>query len=289
MRTLTITFKGLLVLLLLVLAGTAQAADCRWKQETAASLYKRGSTAAFSRHFICPAQARGEVEVEMRALSSGTQLDQSSKQLEPEGKWQRMKRLSVDAYPSSYCEGEPPEDTRKLLRRSNGRESAHYIVPIQVQVRGTGDLVALNSRYEMDVYCSLCRRSSIGHRFGFFTGQWDEETRLSGRLPADWYECARFESTLNMRFFAGATEGEVRQAIVPIYVLEGLEDQWVQDGDNYRLDVEAPHAALCEHQQASGEKQVYAWEVHGRGKLMAIGGLGRSLFRLNCPEAEAGN
>jgi hypothetical protein len=180
--------------------------------------------------------------------------------------------LAARLFPGQACDKNLPPGGRRVVQGPPGKELVMQMVPVRARVVAEGDLAPMAFTSDVVEYpCPACLMDSgsMGVR-----AEGDGSLVLKAEVSREWFECARFQATLNLSGFVGKSEDEVESALRPDFVWEGLEKAFKREGDKYVLHKPLPMAQLCK----MGKK--WGFDLWGRGQLSRSGG--RSFYELPC-------
>ena len=266
----------------------ARAEPCAWRDDpTAPAFATPGRMAVYQRTFTCPGTAHGTWELRFEAVVGGLRkaVDTKKGKVEARGRWMRETAVHDPLAPSQFCpETVPPAAPIALGPDSSGlHREPTFGVELGATFRGTGDLAKLERTEHATVLCPACPAPRHGHvDIGVYQGRAMVSTiapgvRLRARVERTWFECARRDATLEVRWFTGDDDRSLQGALRPVFVQSGLEKQLRVQGDDASFDLPVPVERLCKH-----PARRVTWEVSGEGLLARLGGGGRSYHDLKC-------
>lgn len=265
------------------------APECAWVDSGGRPVFGHADgMAIFRRAFECAGEAKGAYVLRFDAVEGGARRTMETRKgdVAPRGRWPRETSLHAPIARSQFCDGARVAGAPVTLAPEHDGVRARPAVAVTVEAvfEGTGDLAALSATERTTVHCEACQGLREGGALGLYEGRamvstLTPATRLRGRASKVWFECAKRESTLAVRYFVGPDDKALGRAIRPTWVQKGLERAFKPKGEDVEFDLPLPHAELC--RRAGGAKRI-AWEVAGEGLLGTIGGGGRSYHSLVC-------
>jgi hypothetical protein len=284
-RALALTLLGVLTPAL-----SAAGEPCVWREADTSSttgFEALNRFVRYERRFACPGTAKGAWHLEFTARAGGATKAVSTEKgkVEPRGRWMRETPVQEPLALSQYCDLPLPADAKTTLvpDESGVRQIPGVPVEIVAKFTGEGDLAGLSRTETTTTYCPACgpgRGWTMG--VGVYDGRaTSSEIRAGVRLKvhaeAEWFQCARRDATLEIRWFTGDDDRALGAAVRPAFVQSGLEKQFAVRGEEATLDAPVPIDRICKH---PGKR--VAWEVAGTGLLARVGGGGRSHHGLKC-------
>jgi hypothetical protein len=272
-------------------SGTAAAGEpCVWRDAdttTKAGFETLNRFVRYERRFACPGKAKGawRLEVVARAGATSKPVSTEKGKVEPRGRWLRETLVQEGLAVSQYCDLALPADAKPtlVLDEDGVRQAPGVPVEIVARFTGEGDLSGLTRTETTTTHCLAC---APGRGWKMGLGVYDGRAmsseirpglRLKAHAEAEWFQCARRDATLEVRWFTADDDRALGAAIRPAYVQTGLEKQFAVRGDEAAFDVAVPVDRICKH---PGKR--VAWEVAGTGLLARVGGGGRSYHALKC-------
>lgn len=288
-----------LVGLLLLLAHPAESAPCRFEDVGLPPLRFQDRLVIYQRQLRCPGEVEGSLTIKLETILSAERhiVTTEKKTVRANARWARPIRLVAKGFRSNYCHladratkaGRRPETLEGVRIVGVGsRQQVVFRVPIEATLTGEGGLEALTETHRGFAECSLCPRPS--GRVDFKNGRSvasriDAQTKLVIRMDAAFFRCVQPYSSLSLRFFSAPDKGALLRQFRPVLVLDELEKKLKarpsgQGREEVGIDMAPPLRALCRRVEPG---HVHAWELAGRGPLMAVGGGGRRPMTLVCP------
>ena len=257
-----------------------EAADpCTWRAGPKPSHVRLDDRVAFFRHYFdprwaaCVAPENAPVVVEWRVTGDpqAAPVFADKRQLRAADPHQRIEsRL----FPSQICERKPKLAGKLTLKGPPGDERVNVLVPVRARINATGALAPLAFESELFEFpCPACElpsdtRLEVREAAG-------GELSIEANISAEWFECARYQASLQLLGFGGQSERDVSRALRPHLVVRDLERDITRRGDRYVLSRPIDKAKLC----AVGE--TWGFEFWGRGELQRASG-GRNTISVSC-------
>jgi hypothetical protein len=282
--------RALALTLFLAPAPTAAAEPCIWRDadtQSQSGFESLNRFVRYERRFACPGAAQGAWRLEFTARAGGASKPVSAEKgkVEPRGRWLRETPVQEPLALSQYCDLPLPKDAKTTLVPDEGGVHLAPGVPVEIvaQFTGEGDLAGLSRTETTTTYCPAC---APGRGWKMGVGVYDGRSmaseirpglRLKAHAEAEWFQCARRDATLEIRWFTGDDDRALGAALRPAFVQTGLEKQFAVRGEEATLDAAVPVDRICKY---PGKR--VAWEVAGTGLLARVGGGGRSHHGLKC-------
>ena len=193
--------------------------------------------------------------------------------------------MSANRYCDSQKVGQSLQTAKKTLDEQ-GRVMGQ--LPLVAEIIGEGELSKLNATLRLDVFCPACQRDhwSSTHHGG---PKLDSTTGVfKVQLYKDWYECARYNSTLEIRLFTPGGDQDIKKKLKPEYIVNNLDKKFTLKEDTATfefslLSILPPIEQLCKETPHHSHTRV-AYEFIGQGQLKTFTyQTRREEFSLRCP------
>lgn len=283
--------KAVFALALILVCADAMASECRVSEGYPAPLRtlplgrRSADTYAFFHLPVrCDADAKG-----LWSLEFNSSVGREKRVRKPVNRKHEEQKLPPSRRPFDFfisdramlCRDLPVPKSPKnfVLTGSPGARVAGFPVEVEVRIRGEGAMAPVRGNYKASAWCPAClhlrSRGSIYVRIPAGKRIAREAPHLETRLPAEWLNCVRSTSTLELRLFGGTTRQEALDAVRPTTIIEGLEKKLNAGSKGQELPL--PKKAICRV-----AKPWVAYELTGKGELSRAGGGGRGAVEIDC-------
>ncbi len=266
---------------LILLSTLSLGAPCVFEESETPSLFLWDRVVYFQKMLKCEPNTEGSVEIKYSASKAKKSeiLETEKIKIKTYGKWAKSFKVGERLFPNHYCKGWKGKKKSRQLLGPALKERVVSKRVITLSLKGDAALGDLQWKETVDVFCDACTERPRG-KASIRSNKGTASMRFKVSANRSWFECAKYQATLSLRFFSKKGQIDVRAAIRPILEIAGLEKRFKKKKDLVEALVDIPNRKLCK--KLGKGKHKLMWELVGKGELQRIGRGGRTYLDLVC-------